>query len=71
MAGALLAAPRASKVRSWTANATRSGRSIQPTIEPITMWVAGPGALIVAKIHKIAERAGAKDRVRDKDAWTS
>jgi hypothetical protein len=32
------------------------------------MWVAGPGALLVAKLHKIAERAGAQDRVRDKDA---
>jgi hypothetical protein len=34
----------------------------------ITMWVAGPGALLVAKVHKIAERVGAHDRVRDKDA---
>jgi hypothetical protein len=34
----------------------------------ILMWVAGPGALLVAKVHKIAERAGAQDRVRDKDA---
>jgi hypothetical protein len=32
------------------------------------MWVAGAGALLVAKLHKIAERAGAQDRVRDKDA---
>lgn len=34
----------------------------------VSMWVAGPGALLVAKIHKIAERALATDRVRDKDA---
>ncbi len=34
----------------------------------VSMWVAGPGALLVAKIHKIAERAEARDRVRDKDA---
>jgi hypothetical protein len=34
----------------------------------IEMWVAGPTALLVAKIHKIAERIGQKDRVRDKDA---
>lgn len=34
----------------------------------IEMWVAGPGALLVAKIHKIAERVGNQDRVRDKDA---
>jgi len=32
------------------------------------MWVAGPGALLIAKVHKIAERVGAQDRVRDKDA---
>lgn len=37
----------------------------QRTVE---LWVAGPGALLVAKIHKIAERVGAQDRVRDKDA---
>lgn len=34
----------------------------------ITMWVAGPGALLVAKMHKIAERVDHNDRVRDKDA---
>lgn len=34
----------------------------------VTMWVAGPGALLVAKIHKIAERGKDADRVRDKDA---
>jgi hypothetical protein len=34
----------------------------------MTMWVAGPGALLVAKVHKIAERVDHKDRVRDKDA---
>ena len=34
----------------------------------ISMWVAGPGALLVAKVHKIAERVDASDRVRDKDA---
>ena len=33
-----------------------------------TTWVAGPGALLVAKVHKIAERVDAVDRVRDKDA---
>jgi hypothetical protein len=30
--------------------------------------VAGPGALLVAEFHKIAERTQAHDRVRDKDA---
>lgn len=33
-----------------------------------TLWVAGPAALLVAKIHKIAERVDHNDRVRDKDA---
>ncbi len=33
-----------------------------------TIGVAGPAALLVAKTHKIAERVGAQDRVRDKDA---
>ncbi len=43
--------------------------SLDPTDDrTITMWVAGPGALVVAKVHKIAERVGAQDRVRDKDA---
>lgn len=34
----------------------------------VSMWVAGAAALLVAKIHKIAERVDAADRVRDKDA---
>ena len=34
----------------------------------VTMHVAGPGALVVAKVHKIAERTSANDRVADKDA---
>ena len=34
----------------------------------VTMNVAGPGALIVAKAHKIWERTTHDDRVRDKDA---
>ena len=34
----------------------------------VTMHVAGPGALVVAKVHKIAERASTNDRVVDKDA---
>jgi hypothetical protein len=34
----------------------------------VTMHVAGPGALLVAKVHKISERTRADDRVRDKDA---
>lgn len=34
----------------------------------VSIWVAGPGALFVAKLHKIAERVDHNDRVRDKDA---
>ncbi len=34
----------------------------------VTMWVAGPGALLVAKLHTIADRGGDTDRVHDKDA---
>jgi len=34
----------------------------------VELWVAGPGALLVAKVQKIAERLGAQDRVRDNDA---
>ena len=32
------------------------------------IWIAGPAALIVAKLHKIGERVGTQGRVRDKDA---
>ena len=34
----------------------------------VAMNVAGPGALLVAKVHKIAERAEAPRRIKDKDA---
>ena len=34
----------------------------------VVMSVAGPAALLVAKVHKIAERTGISDRVSDKDA---
>jgi len=34
----------------------------------VTMWIAGPAALLVAKPHKIAERVSDGDRVQDKDA---
>lgn len=32
------------------------------------MWVGGPGALLVAKVHKFAECVGTRDRASDKDA---
>ena len=34
----------------------------------VQLRVAGPSALLVAKLHKLAERVSANDRVRDKDA---
>jgi hypothetical protein len=34
----------------------------------VETWVAGPAALLVAKSHKIAERLGDGNRLRDKDA---
>ena len=43
--------------------------SLDPGIErSVAMLVAGPAALLVAKVHKIAERTGTGDRVSDKDA---
>ena len=43
--------------------------SLHPGAErSVVMLVAGPAALLVAKVHKIAERIGTADRVRDKDA---
>ena len=43
--------------------------SLTPGVErSVEMLVAGPAALLVAKVHKIAERTGTSDRVRDKDA---
>ena len=43
--------------------------SLDPGVErSAAMLVAGPAALLVAKVHKIAERTGTGDRVSDKDA---
>lgn len=43
--------------------------SLDPADErSVTINVAGPGALLVAKVHKIWERTNNDDRVRDKDA---
>lgn len=43
--------------------------SLTPGVErSVEMLVAGPAALLVAKVHKIAERTGTGDRVNDKDA---
>ncbi len=50
----------------------RAGMEIAP-LDPgdercVAMQVAGPAALLVAKVHKIAERTGTGDRFSDKDA---
>ena len=43
--------------------------SLEPRVErSVPMLVAGPAALLVAKVHKLAERAGTGDRASDKDA---
>ena len=43
--------------------------SLDPAVErSIAMLVAGPAALLVAKVHKIADRTGTRDRASDKDA---
>ena len=43
--------------------------SLDPTDDrQVAMFVAGPAALLVAKVHKIAERTGTAERVSDKDA---
>lgn len=44
-------------------------RALDPSdSRSIGMNVAGPGALLVAKLHKLAERVDKDDRVKDKDA---
>ena len=44
-------------------------QSLDPRVErSVAMLVAGPAALLVAKVHKLAERAGSGDRATDKDA---
>ena len=43
--------------------------SLDPNVErSVAMLVAGPAALLVAKVHKISERAENPRRLRDKDA---
>ena len=44
-------------------------RALDPSdTRRVSMDVAGPGALLVAKVHKIVERSASTDRLRDKDA---
>ncbi len=44
-------------------------RSLDPADDrEVIMNVAGPGALLVAKLHKLGERVANNDRVKDKDA---
>ena len=43
--------------------------SLGPRVErSVAMLVAGPAALLVAKVHKIAERSETRDRASNKDA---
>ena len=43
--------------------------SLDPCVErSVAMLVAGPAALLVAKVHKIAERSKTRDRASNKDA---
>ena len=43
--------------------------SLTPGVErSVAMHVAGPAALLVAKVHKIADRSETGDRITDKDA---
>ena len=43
--------------------------SLDPRVErSVAMLVAGPAALLVAKVHKIAERSETRDRASNKDA---
>lgn len=42
--------------------------SFSDTTRSIEMQVAGPAALLVAKVHKISERSSSANRLRDKDA---
>ena len=64
------AARRAKELEGAAVDRERSViRALDPADDrEVEMWIAGPGALLVAKTHKIAERVGAMDRVRDKDA---
>ena len=43
--------------------------SLDPRVErSLVMLVAGPAALLVAKVHKVAERSETRDRASNKDA---
>ncbi|HET6497735.1 MAG TPA: hypothetical protein VFH17_01590 [Coriobacteriia bacterium] len=51
----------------------RDQPSLESAMEPgdrrsVDVRVAGPAALLVAKLHKVAERRGTPDRLVDKDA---
>ncbi len=46
--------------------------SFDPTdVRTATIHIAGPSALLVAKLHKISERVSAQDRLMDKTPWMS
>jgi len=64
------AARRAKRLEGALVDHDRSAITALEPMGPreVEMWVAGRGALLVAKIHKIAERVGEENRVGDKDA---
>ena len=53
----------------WVDNSSMSIEALDLTDRrAVTMKVAGPGALLVAKLHKLGERVAHDDRVKDTDA---
>lgn len=46
----------------------RIGSLTAAEVRAVDAWVAGPAALLVSKLHKLAEREGDPDRLADKDA---
>lgn len=54
---------------AWIDCSTMLIGALDPTDgRQVRMRVAGPGALLVAKLHKLGERVANDDRVKDKDA---
>jgi hypothetical protein len=63
----------ARKGRGLEAAVVDKSRVTIPALDPgddrrIDAWLAGPAALLVAKLHKLAERAHTPSRLDDKDA---
>lgn len=53
----------------WVDNSSMLIEALDPIdTRAVTMKVAGPGALLVAELHKLGERVAHDDRAKDKDA---